>query len=115
MKTLKQRQREKQEFLFKKHFFSKHRVRFIKNLRCEVTGGFNCVNAHMKSRGAGGNYRDIVPLSWECHTDFDTMPMEKFQEKYGRTKNSVRRRRAYYQRLWKEEASRREEAGEAWK
>ena len=82
MKTLKQRQREKQEFLFKKHFFSKHRVRFIKNLRCEVTGGFNCVNAHMKSRGAGGNYRDIVPLSWECHTDF---------------------------------ASRREEAGEAWK
>jgi hypothetical protein len=115
MKTAKQRKRERQEFLFRKHFFSKHRVRFIKDLPCEVTGELNCVNAHMKSRGSGGDYTDIVPLSWGCHTDFDEMPMEKFEKKYGRTKNSVRRTSWYYKKLWEVEMRLRQKSGEKWR
>jgi hypothetical protein len=107
MKTSKQRQRERQKFLFRKHFFSKHRAKFMKDQKCEVTGELNCVNAHMKSRGAGGGYRDIVPLSWACHTDFDTMSNEKFEKKYGRTKASVRKMASYYSDLWDAEVKRR--------
>tara|TARA_R100000808_G_scaffold5443_2_gene16596 strand:+ start:2586 stop:2933 length:348 start_codon:yes stop_codon:yes gene_type:complete len=115
MTTSKQRQRQKRQWLFRKHFYSKHRVTWFKNLKCEVTGSENCVNAHMKSRGAGGTYKDIVPLSWDCHHDFDTMPMAKFEKKYSRTKESIRARAEYYQGLWEQEVDRRKKAGKSWK
>jgi hypothetical protein len=102
MKSTKQRRKEKREALFTRNFHSALRVAWIRGLPCEVTGEHKgeCVNAHMKSRGAGGTWRDIVPLSWECHQDFDTMASEKFQIKYRRTKNSIRRCSWYYARYW---------------
>ena len=75
---------------------------FIKSLPCEVTGRLSdtVVNAHTKSRGAGGTYRDIVPLSSEAHQHFDEMPEAKWEAIYQRTKQSVRDRAPVYQQLW---------------
>ena len=90
--------------LFERNFHSQERVRFIKSLPCEVTGSSeNVVNAHMKSRAAGGTYRDIVPLSWMVHYDFDVLCESDFEQKYGLSKASIRVRAEYYQRLWEEQ------------
>jgi len=88
--------------LFERNFHSEERVLFIKSLPCEVTGQLSdtVVNAHMKSRGAGGTYKDIVPLSWDVHHDFDEMPEAKWEAIYRQTKQSVRDRAAVYQQLW---------------
>ena len=88
--------------LFEKNFHSEERVLFIKSLPCEVTGRLSdaVVNAHMKSRGAGGTYRDIVPLSWDVHHDFDVMGEVEFERRWGRSKASVRDRAPHYQLLW---------------
>ena len=77
-------------------------MRFIGCLPCEVTGrGFlKRENAHMKSRGAGGTYKDIVPLYSIVHRDFDEMSEAKFELIYQRTKQSVRDRAPVYQKLW---------------
>jgi len=77
---------------------------FINCLPCEVTrrGFLERENAHMKSRGAGGTYKDIVPLCAIVHRDFDEMPESKFCERYGRTKQSVRDRAPVYQQLWED-------------
>lgn len=96
--------------LFERTFHSEERVIFIKSLPCEVTGKVSTtpcsspvVNAHMKSRGAGGTYRDIVPLSWEVHLDFDVMGALEFERRWGRSKQSIRDRAPHYQRLWEEQ------------
>ena len=104
MKTTAGRKLERKKALFARHFHSQERVRFIKSLPCEVTGSAeNVVNAHMKSRAAGGTYRDIVPLSWMVHYDFDVLCESDFEQKYGRSKASIRVRAEYYQRLWEEQ------------
>lgn len=103
-KTTKQRRKEIQEFRQRVQFHSVERILFFKNLPCEVTGrcGEDVVNAHTKGGGTArrGPYTSIVPLWWTCHTDFDEMSNEKFEEKYGRTKQSVRDRAPHYQQLW---------------
>jgi hypothetical protein len=35
-----------------------------------------------------------------AHKDFDEMPEEKFEAKYGRTKQSVRDKAPLYQEMW---------------
>ena len=77
-------------------------MRFIKSLPCEVTGRCSegVHNAHTKSRGAGGTYKDIVPLSSVVHQHFDEMPEAKWEVIYQRTKQSVRDRAPWYQQLW---------------
>jgi hypothetical protein len=87
--------------LFQRQFHSDERVRFIRGLPCDLTGKVCSVhNAHMKSRGAGGDYETIVPLHFMAHKDFDEMPEERFEDKYGRTKQSVRDRAPLYQKMW---------------
>lgn len=90
--------------LFERNFHSKERVLFIKSLPCDVTGRVSStvVNAHTKSRGAGGTYLDIVPLSAEVHQRFDEMPESKFEAMYQRTKQSIKERAPSYQLLWEE-------------
>jgi hypothetical protein len=106
MKTSTQRRRQRKRDLFRRQFYSDERVRFIQTLPCEVTGKVRSVgaihNAHTRSRGAGGDYKTIVPLQFLVHKDFDEMPEEKFEEKYKRTKQSVRDRANYYQELWED-------------
>ena len=98
----RKRKKDRRARLFERNFHSEERVRFIGCLPCEVTGrGFlKRENAHMKSRGAGGTYKDIVPLYSIVHRDFDEMPESKFRERYGRTKQSIRDRAPWYQQLW---------------
>ena len=90
--------------LFEKHFHSQERVLFFKSLPCEVTKrpSETVVNAHMKSRGAGGTYKDIVPLAWDVHHDFDVIGESEFEQKWGRSKLSIRDRAPAYQQLWED-------------
>ena len=92
---------ERKKERFEKHFHSVDRVRFMGSRPCEITGKLCSIhNAHMKSRGAGGTYKHIVPLHFLAHKDFDEMGEEKFEKKYGRTKQSVRDRAEHYEKLW---------------
>lgn len=73
----------------------------MQSLPCHVTDKTgNVVNAHVKSRGSGGTYKDIVPLDWAVHTDFDTMPEDKFEQKYRYTKELVRKAAWFYNKAW---------------
>jgi hypothetical protein len=100
-KTTAERKKERKRQLFERHFHSDERVRFMRSLPCEVTGRLmDSHNAHTKSRGSGGTYKDVVPLSFLVHKDYDEMPATWFQHKYKRTKESVRERAAHYQKLW---------------
>ncbi len=91
--------------LFERSFHSEERVLFIKSLPCEVTGRLSdtVVNAHTKSRGAGGTYKDIVPLSFRGHRDYDELGEEDFEARYGRTKYKLATlAEHYYQPMWEE-------------
>jgi hypothetical protein len=96
------RRQSRRARLFERSFHSEERVLFIKSLPCEVTGRLSdtVVNAHTRSRGAGGTYKDIVPLLSEVHQHFDEMPEAKWQTIYRRSKQSVRDRAYVYQQLW---------------
>jgi len=95
------RKLDRTEARFARHFGSLQRVEFIRSLPCEVTGSTALIhNAHTRSRGAGGTYRDIVPLQWRVHRDFDEMSEAKFELIYQRTKQSIRDRAPMYQQLW---------------
>ena len=107
MKSTKQRRKERLDHRFRVQFHSEERVEFFRRLPCEVTGVQiygEVVNAHTKGAGVGrrGCYTSIVPLHWECHTAFDEMADKAFENRYGRTKESVRRRAQYYAVLWDE-------------
>ena len=103
-KTTAERKKERREALFRRHFHSEERVEFIGHLPCELTGARHpgvIHNAHTKTRGSGGTYKDIVPLYWRAHKDFDEeLSNEEFARMYGRTKQSVRDRAPHYQQLW---------------
>ena len=98
----RKRRKTRRARLFAKHFHSQERVRFIKSLPCEITKlrSSEVVNAHMKSRAAGGTYADIVPLSWRAHYDFDVIGGAAFEKKWGRSKQSIRAQAPYYESLW---------------
>lgn len=77
---------------------------FFKSLPCEVTKrrSAGVQNAHMKNRGAGGTYKDVVPLAWDVHHDFDVIGEAEFEQKWGRSKQSIRDRAPAYQQLWED-------------
>jgi len=90
--------------IFKRNFHSVERVKFMRSQPCEVTKieSDTVQNAHMRTRGSGGTYLDIVPLSFEVHMDFDRMSEWDFYQKYKREKQSVRDRAYYYRQLWED-------------
>ncbi len=107
MKTTKQRKRERIDARFRRQFHSAGRIDWFKNQPSEISGRVDpqrMHNCHMRSRGAGGTYKDIVPLLAIEHHDLDTMRNAKFEAKYKRTKQSVRDRAPHYDRLWREAA-----------
>lgn len=67
---------------FDKHFHSKERVLFIQSLPCIVCGLTPSQNAHVKSRGAGGTYLDIVPLCYKHHLEQGQIGITTFAGKY---------------------------------
>lgn len=103
MKTTKQRRKERIDALFRRNFHSVKRMQWIRRQFCFVTGRTPSVNAHTRTRGSGGGYRNIVPLHQTVHLDFDyAMDDEKFRATYGLTKQSVKDAAPIYQELWEE-------------
>ena len=103
MKTTAGRKSERTKALFARNFHSRERVEWIRDLPCALTGlEGQSHNAHMKSRGAGGTYEDIVPLSFRGHRDYDELGEEEFEARYGTTKAEVKGLAAHYQLIWEE-------------
>jgi hypothetical protein len=101
MKTTAKRKRERKQALFARTFHSQERVEWVRDLPCALTGiEGESHNAHTKSRGSGGTYKDIVPLSFLAHRDYDELDKIQFAVKYGTSKERVRERAADYQQLW---------------
>ena len=63
MKTRAERKKERDRERLTRQFHSPERIEWVKSLPCEVTKNTGIIhNAHMKSRGAGGTWHDIVPM-----------------------------------------------------
>lgn len=67
---------------FENQFYSRERVRFIQSLPCVVCGYRPCDNAHVKSRGSGGDYRFVVPLCRKHHSEQGRDGITTFQVRY---------------------------------
>lgn len=65
----------------------KDRSAEIRDMTCFAYGcGFTpCDPAHVKSRGAGGTYRDIIPLCHRHHQEQHTIGILTFARKYNTT------------------------------
>lgn len=68
----------------KKNFHLNERVDYIKSLPCLVCGNTPSDNEHVRSRGAGGTYKDIVPLCRTHHNERHQLGRDTFGEKYGK-------------------------------
>lgn len=52
-------------------------------MQCSVVSGeWPCVNAHVRSRAAGGTAADIVPLTDEEHRELHALGIRSFEAKY---------------------------------
>lgn len=65
-----------------KQYGSLERVRAIQRMLCPICFHTPCENAHIKSRGAGGTYLDIIPLCPKHHHEFHQIGINSFQKKY---------------------------------
>lgn len=63
-------------------FHSRERVRWVSRRPCLVCGRRPSQNAHVKSRAAGGTYRDVVPLCRYHHRRQHEVGIETFQGMY---------------------------------
>lgn len=85
----------KQEERWSRNFRSVERVLFIRDLPCACGGvgeawgcpGGPCQNSHDPSRGAGGSYLDISPLTFECHRELEK-GAKTFWLKIGKTREA---------------------------
>lgn len=66
-----------------KQYGPTNRIAWVAALPCRVCGLVPSENAHATSRGAGGDYTDIVPLCGSHHREQHQLGIESFQEKYG--------------------------------
>jgi hypothetical protein len=66
---------------FEKHYHSEERVLAVRSLGCLICGQ-EADNAHVKSKGSGGTYKDIVPLCWIHHNELHNKGETRFQNQY---------------------------------
>lgn len=90
---------ERKAKAFSRHFGSVARVEWINSHPCSCGGAHpDCrgrtVNAHVKSRGAGGTWRDIIPLSYFCHIAQGNRGWSDYAEQGGLTKREAQERAA---------------------
>lgn len=52
---------------FELYYGSKERVNVINNIPCIICQKLPCENCHVISKGAGGTWRDIVPMCHQHH------------------------------------------------
>lgn len=68
---------------FERAFGSKARVTAIQWMNCVACDKFGCDNAHVRSRGVGGGWKNnIVPLCRKCHNELHAIGNERFEYKY---------------------------------
>ena len=65
-----------------KHFGSVSRVLAVNALGCAVCREGPSENAHVRSRAAGGTWRDVVPLCWWHHREQHAIGWETFRRRY---------------------------------
>lgn len=68
---------------FKQAFGSPERVAAIQAMPCAVCGSRPSQCAHVRSRAAGGTYRDIVPLCHAHHAEQHQIGIASFEERHG--------------------------------
>lgn len=57
-------------------------VRWIWAHACVACGHYPSTCAHVTSRGAGGTWRDIVPLCVRCHGEQHVIGIESFERRH---------------------------------
>ena len=82
MKTTAQRKRERKTARLEKHWGPDGFVEWCKTMNCVVTGQSGVELHHVKSRGSGGTWKDIVPLSPEKHRELHRIGVKSFEERY---------------------------------
>jgi hypothetical protein len=105
------------DILFGKQFHSPEFVEFTRTAPSAVSGNIPCLCSHSaRSRGAGGTYRDVVPLTDDEHREEHAIGVRTFWRSAGRNPKVEARRhwerfleswhyRAYLRRIEKEEAA----------
>ena len=82
-KGVNKRNRARAAKEFRRAYGSKQRAAWIASLPCIVCATIPSENAHIRTRGAGGDWRDVVPLCQSCHAAQHTEGIETFQERRG--------------------------------
>ena len=82
---LRQRNPERRARLHDEQFGPEAFQKWVRAQTCCVPdcGGWPPELAHVKSRGAGGTWEDIVPLCTRHHREQHDMGIASFQERYG--------------------------------
>lgn len=85
---IKKKNKARADKKFARNFGSEARVLLIKRKRCIIGKGCEGAteNAHTVPRGmggAGGSYKDIVPLCTKHHALLDSVGPAKFEEQFG--------------------------------
>lgn len=90
-KPLKRVNPERRARNFAKHYLSEEYVWWIHSLPCLGCGGGrgDIHAAHVRSRGAGGTWRDIIPLCADCHHTQHTQGWGELESLYGLTKDAA--------------------------
>ena len=86
------RERKKREYA--RCYGSKERVERIRALGCAVCGKAPSDNAHVRSRGAGGTWRDVVPLCPDHHSEQHRVGWDTFRARYPRDYEALAERLA---------------------
>jgi 5-methylcytosine-specific restriction endonuclease McrA len=68
---------------FASGFGSVARVEWMQGLPCAACGARPSECAHVRSRGAGGDWRDVVPLCMTCHRLQHEEGVHTFQRRRG--------------------------------
>lgn len=82
-KAMKKVNAKRKRERFVEGFGSAERVRAIQAMPCLVCSARPSQVAHVKSRGAGGTYRDTVPLCAACHALQHAKGVETFERMVG--------------------------------
>lgn len=81
------RNEDRAQKLFERNYFSEDFVKWTKGQPCVVSGkksqrGDPVVSAHVRGKGAGGRWSDVVPMLASIHDDLHQLGPSKWEAKY---------------------------------
>lgn len=99
---IRKRNSARAKLAFLRNFHSVRRVNWIRSLACAFCGSRYLVrNAHMTSRGAGGDYTRILPLCQNCDERW-TLGRKTFLAVLGLSWEDVEAKLAAVNQAWEE-------------